>query len=241
MDDDRPIGVGESARGLVRAVASGNRLTGIELNPLVRERTPPEAAQLICAAINDALASGLPGPDEPPAPDPADVAAALVEVREVGLHTANQVAESVSAAIAQVGARTGIHGDPRPHGLAELLDQALRELHRVDELSAAGVDPVESADGDLRVVVSRPGRLESVTVTEESLSISLGALGARLVAAVNEALDKAEVAARDAAEQGGTDYSDAVERLDQLQESSLNQMRAYVESLSRIMSTIGEP
>ncbi|MEU8799394.1 YbaB/EbfC family nucleoid-associated protein [Spirillospora sp. NPDC048819] len=92
-----------------------------------------------------------------------------------------------------------------------------------------GHDP----DGLVTVRVTAGGRIDRVSVAPRALRLGSHEIADRAAAAINAALDALEQATAGA---GAAGPADLTERLGELRNQSLTQMRAYVTSMQNLMN-----
>jgi DNA-binding protein YbaB len=95
--------VGESAKGLVRAVAHGGRLRSVEFNPRVMRMASAELAEHVVTAVNQALdGPAAPAPEaQAPAVDPAALAEQVREVQDQAMRQMSLILQGIRDAVAQ--------------------------------------------------------------------------------------------------------------------------------------------
>ncbi|SCE84202.1 YbaB/EbfC family nucleoid-associated protein [Micromonospora mirobrigensis] len=123
------------------------------------------------------------------------------------------------------------------------MDEALRTLrelraHRPDPDAAETRGEGTTADGLITVVAGPGGRIESVTVAPQALREGSDHLGEQLTLAVNAALDDL----RERTLAGAPDVPDPavlLERLQEVQQQSVRQMRSFLGALTDAQARIG--
>ncbi|MGP4022415.1 YbaB/EbfC family nucleoid-associated protein [Actinomadura sp. 3N407] len=123
---------------------------------------------------------------------------------------------------------------------ADDLDGLLRRASGLAEQaggapSGASHDAVEGHDPDGLVTarVTAGGRIDEVRIAPRALRLGSHEIADRAAAAINAALDALEQAT---AAEGAADPAELAERLGELRDRSLTQMRAYVTSMQNLMN-----
>lgn len=130
------------------------------------------------------------------------------------------------------------------------LDRLLSETRRLldsvrsGQPSEASPEPVtgagESANGRVRAVAARGGRLERVELDPRVMRMASEELAAHLVTAVNAALDQvATAAAAQAGPVAAVDTAALAEQLRQVQEDGVRRMAAFTQGISEAMAQLG--
>jgi DNA-binding protein YbaB len=104
--DPPPEGTGEAAGGLIRAVAAGQRVTALELDPRVMRMASVELAEQVLIAVNAALQAQSPAGDAAGDPagavDPRALADELAKIQDQGIRQMTAISEAIAAAVAQM-------------------------------------------------------------------------------------------------------------------------------------------
>jgi DNA-binding protein YbaB len=95
-------GRGEAADGLVRASATGQRLSSLELDPRVMRMASAELAEHVLTAVNAALGTQAPTLDEPVAVDPRALAEEVAKIQDQGVRQMAAISRAITAAVAQM-------------------------------------------------------------------------------------------------------------------------------------------
>ncbi|GIF11788.1 hypothetical protein [Actinoplanes teichomyceticus] len=252
VGDEVPRGVGSARDGAVRAVAESGRLSSVELDPRLMRLTGPEVAEALAQASSAALRAC---PASPPGATAGDTAAdlrALAAQLEAAQAEAARAMAMISAglteAIAKVGDRTGMRGDPGLSGLRQLLDETGAAVRAAHDLTVTGDDADAGApgrggdpDGLVAAEVDPSGHTVTLDLHPSALRRPSQDVAEATVAAVNAALEARAEAAGRARAAGATDLSEFRRRITGLQDDSLHRMRADTQALARIMSGIHEP
>ncbi len=241
-DDTAAEGVGSAHENQVVARAMRGRLVSLVLDPRALRMPPRDLSGHLVTAVNTALDASRPGrpsPDEQVV-DPAVLDERLRAAEDYGLRMMARIEQSISDAIARVGERTGMQGDPGPHGLESLLRQTRETL---DAARGGGGAVVRgegvAADGEVRASAAGGGRIASVDVGQAT-RLASQALAQQVTAAVNQALDRVAAAEAGQPRRSATDAALA-ERVRAVQDLSRDHMSAYTDALRRIMSSIQDP
>jgi DNA-binding protein YbaB len=244
--DALPVrGSGEACEGQVRAVAADGRLERLELEPRLMRMAPEQLAPHLMAAANaalDDLRAKAPAADEDSAVDPALLVERLGEVANEGLARMALIGQGLTEAIARISRQAHVSGDPGDHGLEHLLTQA----RRTAQLAADPAAPNEGAPvrgmgadagGLVNVEAGRGERVEAVALDPRVMRAGSYELGERVVVAVNAALEdvRSKMLEQAGAAAGRTDLA---ERVQAVQDLSLQHMRAYSQALNGLMSSI---
>lgn len=257
-EDVLPVrAVGTALEGQVRAVAAAGRLETLEFDARLMRLPARDLAAPVTEAVNLALddmraRSAAADADIEPAPstDPDVLADRLRDVHAQGVRTMDMITQGLSDAIARIQQRTYMSGDPGPLGLEPLLDQTARALDSFrapdkaerSETAAGGVRG-EASDpaGQVHAVAGSGGRIESLWIDEQAGRSGSYALAERTVAAVNAALTDLAAKQAESAAASAANAGRLAERLQEVQDMSLQQMRAYTGALRGMMSSIQGP
>lgn len=241
-DDTAAEGVGSAHEDEVVARAMRGRLVSLVLDPRALRLPPRDLSGHLATAVNTALDASRPGrpsPDEPVV-DPAVLDERLRAAEDYGLRMMARIEQSISDAIARVGERSGMQGDPGPHGLESLLRQTRETLDAARGGGGAAVrGEGVAADGEVRVSALGGGRIASVDVGHAA-RLGSQALAQQVTAAVNQALVRVAAAEADQPRRPATDAALA-ERVGALQDLSREHMSTYTDALRRVMSSIQGP
>lgn len=250
----RSHGVGEALEGRVRAVASAGRLQRLELEPRLMRLPRSELAAPIVQAAGGALAQSRaaavsrPDASDEPFIAPQVLADHLDQARTAASQTMSMITSGLADAMARISQVTSVSGDPGPQGLEQVLESTAAgiELARtapaapeITDVQGRGTDP----DGVVDAVVDSGGGVVSVTVADPPgrSASSSHVLGEQVVAAVNAALDDADRQQAEQAGRGGVEVEGLTERLAEVQDLSLQQMRTYTTALQTMMASIQGP
>jgi hypothetical protein len=246
--DAPPVrGSGEAYEGQVRAVAADGKLERLDLEArlmrLPAEQLAPHVLVAVNAALDD-LRAKTPATDAGPTVDPAALAARLGEVATEGLARMASISQGLADAMAQISRDTQISGSPGDHGMEDLLAQARRSVAAGPAPAAPDADAEirgegTDADRQIRAVAGLGDRIEAVHIGPQAMRAASFELGARVVTAVNAALDAVRAQARELA--GAAGQADFAARVQAVQDLSLQHMRAYSQALAGLMSSIGGP
>lgn len=239
-------GEGQASDERVRASAHGGRVESITLDPRVLRLPPEELGSLVAEAVNAALDDqrGRSTAAIGAVPDLAALAETLHDVQNQSLRQMGVITQGITDAMARIRERTRISGDPSPLGLEHLLDLSLRNLQ--DAITATGNaadlrGEGESARGQIRAVAV-VGRVQSVTIERQVMRMGSHDLAEQLGTAVNAALeDLRSKAGRGGPDTDGNGVEDLTDRVREVQDMSLNQMRTYTRALRDIMTSIEGP
>lgn len=245
-DEERPTveGHGAVADDRARVTVRAGQVASIEFDPRLLRLPAEEFGALIRDAVNaaiddlhDSASAGV------PTPDLAAVGEALREMQNETLRQMAVFTQGIADAMAQIRERTSIGGDPTPHGLERLfeltqrnLDGALASVQDVDAVRGEG----SAAKGSVRAVAA-VGRVESVTVDPKAMRLASHELADHLRTAVNAAIDDLTKNAATAATPAGTTAEELRQRVQDVQDMSLEQFRSYTRALRDIMDSIGGP
>lgn len=239
---DGPEAHGETEDGRVRVVVRAGVVELIALEPRLLRLPPDKLAELVREAANMAIADLL-GRSSADAPDLAELARTLHEVRDEALHRMNAISRSIASAMDRIRERTSVSGDPHPRGLEDLIDMTRRTL----DDALAGVDgmvePVrgegKAVQGRVRVVVTQ-GRVEWVAIHPKAMSAGSYELAEQLREAMNAAFEDLP-RARSRRGTARVDPEDVARRARETQSASIAQMHAATRALRDIMTSIQGP
>jgi hypothetical protein len=246
--EDLPVppvaGVGEAGDGWVKLTASAGRLVSGELNPRTRRMNPEELGGWLRDAANAALEASTRlqgvGAGETLI-DPAVLSERLTEVRNEGLRQMESITQGLHDAMGAVRRRVVVRSDAPGSGLEQLLDMAVGELESLRSrggVPAAAHTSATSADGLVRVVAVTTTRLAAISLDERALRKGSYELVELVVRTSNAAIDKLRdhmVERLREADEGRRD------RMRELQDLSLAQMRTFTASLQDMMHSVEPP
>ena len=238
-------GAGEACEGQVRAVAADGRLERLELAPRLMRMAPEQLAPHLMEAANvalDDLRAKTPATDEDFAVDPAALVERLGEVADQGLARMAFISQGLTDAIGRISRQAHVSGDPGDQGLEHLLTLARRTAQAAaDPATPNEAAPVRGLGADaaglVTVEAGRGERVEAIALEPRVMRTGSYELGERVVVAVNAALDdvRSKTLEQTGAAAGRTDLT---ERVQAVQDLSLQHMRAYSQALSALMSSI---
>ncbi|KAA9165866.1 hypothetical protein FPZ12_005155 [Amycolatopsis acidicola] len=255
-DEDTPAAnvqtTGWSAGRLVKAVVRDHRLAELSLDDSVPGRPADEVGELIAAAANSALADfrdQVPSATDP-LPDLATMSTEFRAAAEQGGQLMKLIGSALGDTMAKVGERTGMRGDPSPHGMESLFGDALNLLRSAQE-SLAGFQGAQvtgegsDADEEVFATVGPDGLVSIDELSDVARSLSGEDLCELVLQAVNEALADWEDQREDGLPSADDADADALRELSdramELSEHSMRQLSGYTDNLSAIMRSIGEP
>jgi DNA-binding protein YbaB len=240
-------GVGVAFGGAVEVAAARGRVTSVTMDPRVRRMAETELAEGLSAASSQALQQARAGAAVADVPEGSDLTALAEQLPAVQAQAARSVrllTGGLAEGMAVISRRRAISGDPRLSELEQLLDdagaalQAARDGGAEDGASA----PVGGRGGDdtglIGAEVDGSGLVVTLTMDPRAMRLASHEIADGVVTAVNAALAARE---RETAEQRGEGPGGATaltERLRQLQERGVAQMRSQVQSLTAIPASI---
>jgi DNA-binding protein YbaB len=238
-------GTGEAQGGLVRAIAYDGRLESVSLDARAMSLPVAELSKHLSSAANTALDQAR-GATSDSMPDLASLARSLAQVQAEGMRAMQEISSAIQEALNTFGPETGMTGDVPTEGMNMLFEETMASLDKTrSALSAAGADDGPFAEGwdqdrYVHVGVDVSKRITLVEISPEALGLHPADLGQNVALAANAALDNA-----DRMPGGGVapdlDPDELSERVQQLQNMSLDSMRTFTGSLTDIMSRIHEP
>lgn len=252
--DPTPAGetVGSSDDGAVTATAARGRLRSLVLASHVMRQPGSDLVAMIRQAVNQALERA--SVEAPAAPEEAvDLAALSDQLREAHERSARAIRMITGALVdvmAEVRERTGMRGDPNPHGVDELLHDVGGVLKAANPRSGDTEEGDGGAasrggcgfddEGDVKVEVDEGYRVVSIDLRPRATRLMSHRLGAAVLAAVNAALEDLATKRR-AAGIGGGKAAEMSGAIRDIQDRSLASMRSYSRSLADIMASIQAP
>jgi DNA-binding protein YbaB len=237
-------GEGEAADGRVLAIAlTGGQIDSVTLDPRVMRMDPTEFAEVLALALNAALDSvrvQASAEQIDMVPDPGVLMERLREMQNAGLRQLDMMNRGINEALSGIRDRAYVSGDANLHGLEHLFEQAQQTVDAVSSPSS-GDEPSggvgEADEGLVRVKVSGAGRIEQVELGPRAMRSASHELAAHVVTAANAALEQARLQAEERMRGLGEDMS---QRVREVQDQSLEQLGAYVRSLSALMNSINK-
>jgi DNA-binding protein YbaB len=236
-------GVGRAGDDAVEAVAQGGRLRSITIAPHLMRRSDEEMSDLLTAAANEALrrsrAEMLAGAGD--TPSLGGLETRVEQLRDQGERAMHEIQTALTNAIAKVGDRTGLSGDPGPQGLDQLLSSlsdTLRAAHAPrDDAAPAQGGRASDDEGHVTASVDGGGTVTGFLFGPRAFRLPSVDLAENAVVAVNVALADVEAGAI----RSTVDFSELRSRVAEVREASVRQMTALTASLTGIMSSIREP
>jgi hypothetical protein len=222
----------------IRADASGERISMIDLDPRVLRLTPAEVGRDVRDAVNAALAAERADlarvfADQP---GPAELARTLARTDDGELLGTLRLHTELASALAAAG--LGGADDGIDWRYQELLADEMADIAGRLARTAASPPPEATgwfADAEVRVAVAGRGRVGAVEVTYGALTMQSRDLAARLVRAVNAALDDATANARRAA---GAPVTGVTERIAALADESRNYFERQAAATATVLARI---
>ncbi len=243
---------GWSADRSVKAVVRGGRLSEMSVDNSVPGRPSAEIGALMAEAANSALTayrSQAPSATDP-LPDLAAIGSEFRAASEQGGQLMAMIGSALSEAIAKVGDRTGMRGDPTPHGVEymfadamDLLRSAQAELARLGGAQVYGEGHDEGEE--IEVTVRPDGTVAIDSLSNYARKMSPQDLGEAAQEAINDALSDWEEQREDGLPSADDVDDEALLKLSDramaLSEQSMRHLSDYTSNLSAIMRSIGEP
>ncbi|MFI7611916.1 hypothetical protein ACIBP6_11910 [Nonomuraea terrae] len=213
----------------MRAVYAKGRLVSLEIDPGLLREPPGRVAAGVAEAVDAAFRQARADGGDPGLVEPLALARELRAV-QAGLDA--RMARVTATIEASVRAGGGVPALDFGELFGPLID-VLETIGRVpdDDVRGASCGPVSA--------VCAPGpRLVSLSVPARVLHGGAGQVGARVVSAVNAALEDLEAGLRRRREEAGAGPERITARVEELRELGVARMRAYVRGMAGLMAGI---
>lgn len=228
----------------VWASAREGRLSEVRiLDPRVMRLGPGEVADLLVTAVNDALngASGTPA-QEDAGVDLDLIAQQLRDVREEALGTLHRTMSTLQDAVARLRQEAHVTMPseiPDFHQLFANTEQHLAAVRgdetRSDDEEILRGEGRSDVRGYVYAMINAAG-VESLTIDAQAMRKQPSELAGFVLSAVNAALQDLRDQQRERVEKAGAERVQAVQAL---QDRSVAEMRAFCDTMTRLMGSIG--
>ncbi|MFC7584178.1 hypothetical protein ACFQYP_10910 [Nonomuraea antimicrobica] len=220
----------------MRAMLAHGRLVSLVIDPrLLRER-PEIVAGRVAEAVDGAFGREVPGEEAVPFVEPLALARELRAVRaDLDVRMA-RVTASIEVSAAALRAEAEVPSGVPGIELGELFDRLVEML---ETIGGVRDDDVRGRSEGLVSAVCAPGpRLVSLSVAPRALYGGTRALGERVTAAVNAALDDLDAAVLRRRAEAGAGTEQIMATVAELRELSVQRMRTYAQGMSAMMAGI---
>lgn len=245
--------VGTAGDDAVRALAENGQLCSAVFESHLMRLPAEDLAAMLSAAATMALRNAPAATPEVTTGDgAADLGALgrqLGEVQAQAARSMQMITDGLTAAMAKVGERTGMRGDPSLYGLQALLDDAGTTLDvAAAQCAAVAGTPAGSAGGRggddaglIAAEVDETGTTVGLTLHPAVMRLASQDIGEGVVVAVNRALAARRQALADQAQAPQVDLETLAGHVRGLQGQGVQRMRSQTQGLTSIMASIREP
>ncbi|MEV0622145.1 hypothetical protein AB0I81_53125 [Nonomuraea sp. NPDC050404] len=221
----------------MRAVLAGGRLVALGIDSRLMREPHEVVAGRVAEAVDAAFGEARPHDDSVPLIEPLALARELRAVRADLDARMARLTASVEVSAAGLSTGSGAPGGVPTLDFGELFDQLVEML---ETIGGVPDEDLRGTSAGLVSAVCAPGpRLVALSVTPRAMHGGPGALGGRVVCAVNDALADLEARTRLRRAGSGAGVEQVMARVAELREQGALRMRAYAQGMAALMTGIG--